>query len=193
MGGETSNISMEHQLLCRRCPPNFLTVADKAGNVVENWVTVKVDNTPPTINSLTWVPPQPKANETVKVYVQIADNGSGVKSATLWFKRLDDENWQKKSMNLENGNWTATIHGFEEETTVIFYVECSDKTGNRAISPMKHYVVEAAEVVKGFEGLPLYWLAAAVFAILAVLASTAYYLKKRKRASSASTFMVSSL
>jgi len=171
-----------------------LTAFDKAGNKAERSITVVVDNTAPTIGNLTWMPLQPTANETAKVYAQIADMGSGVKEATLWYRRLDEEEWQRTSMALENGNWTATIQGFEEGAIVLFYVECCDKTGNTATSTIKHYVVGASAAAKGFTGIPLYWLALAVLAIFAILASTAYYLRKRKRAAPlTSTFLVSSL
>ncbi|MEM1589024.1 MAG: Ig-like domain-containing protein [Candidatus Bathyarchaeia archaeon] len=167
-----------------------LTAFDKAGNRAEKRITVKVDNTSPTISNLTWTPKEPTINETVKVYAQITDEGSGVKEAFLWFRCLNSSEWQKTPMTMENGNWIATIQGFGEGTTVIFYVEGFDKTGNAAKSPENYYVVVAA-VIKGAAGFPLYWLALAVLAIFAVLASTAYYLRRKKRAAQPSTFLVS--
>lgn len=175
----------EHQIV--------LTAFDQAGNKAEKRITVKVDNTAPAISGLTWTPKGPAANETVKVYAKIIDDGSGVKDACLWFRRLNSSEWRKTSMTMENGNWTAAIQGFEEGAIVIFYVEGSDKAGNMARSPENYYVA-VPTATKGFTGIPLYWLALAVLAIFAVLASTAYYLRKRKRAVAGfSTLLVSSI
>jgi len=167
-----------------------LTAVDKAGNMAEKQITVFVDNTVPIINNVTWTPKTPTANETVIVSAQITDEGSGIENVLLWFKRLGGD-WQKKPMTLEDGNWTATIPGFEESVTVIFFVECVDKAGNTARSTENYYLVEAA-TAGGFMGIPLHWLVLAVLAIFAVSASIAYYLRKRKRAPP-STFLVSSM
>jgi hypothetical protein len=169
----------------------ILTAMDKAGNKAEGKITVKVDNTAPTIGELVWTPREPEANETVKVSVQLADGGSGIREAALWFRVLGGE-WQKTPMSLENGNWTATIPGFRENTIITFYVECGDNAGNIAKSLEEYYIVKA--VAEGFGGIPLYWLILAVVAIFAVLASTAYYVRKRRRGAAAPTFLaVSSL
>lgn len=168
-----------------------LTAVDKAGNKAEKQVVVVVDNTAPTINSVAWTPETPTTNKTVTVTAQITETTSGIRSVSLCFKRLGEE-WQKTSMALQDGNWAATIRGFEEGSIVIFYVECVDKAGNTARSTENYYVVKAA-TAEGFADIPLYWLALAVLAIFAVLASTAYYLKGRKRAPTATTFLVSSL
>lgn len=167
-----------------------LTAMDKAGNKAEKQITVFVDNTAPTINNVTWTPKTPTANETVTVSAQITDEGSDIENVLLWFKRLG-EDWRKTSMTLQDGNWTATIPGFEEGATMIFFVECVDRAGNIARSTENYYVVKAA-TVGGFMGIPLHWLVLAVLAIFAVSASIAYYLRKRKR-TAPPTFLVSSV
>ncbi len=168
-----------------------LMALDKAGNKAEKQITVFVDNTAPAINSVTWTPKTPTTNETVTVSAQITEDGSGIRGVFLWFKRLGEE-WQKTTMALENGNWIATIQGFEEGATVIFYVECVDNAGNIARSRENYYTVKAI-TAGGFAGISLYWLLLAVLAIFAILASTAYYLKRRKRTQAAATFLVSSV
>lgn len=169
-----------------------LTVFDKAGNKAEKRITATVDNTAPMIGEVSWIPKEPKTNETVKVSVQITDNGSGIKTATLWFRRLG-EDWQSLPMTLENGNWTGTIPGYEENTIITFYVEGIDNAGNVAESLEKHYIVKSA-IGEGLPGFPLYWLILAIIAIFAILASTAYYLRKRKRMAGGATYLaVSSL
>ena len=169
-----------------------LTVLDKAGNKAENRITTTVDNTAPMIGEASWTPEEPKTNETVKVSVQITDNGSGIKTATLWFRRLG-EDWQSISMALENGNWTGEIPGHEENAIITFYVESCDNAGNVAESLENHYIVKSA-IKEGFPGFPLYWLILAIIAIFVILASTAYYLRKRKRVAGSATYLaVSSL
>jgi hypothetical protein len=170
----------------------ILTAMDKAGNKAEGKIAVKVDNTAPTIDELLWTPREPEVNETVKVFVQTGDGGSGIREVALWFRVLGGE-WQKTPMTLENGNWTATIPGFNENAILTFYVECSDNAGNIAKSLEEYYIVKAV-AAEGFGGIPLYWLILAVVAIFAVLASIAYYVRKRRRVAAASTFIaVSSL
>jgi len=168
-----------------------LTALDKAGNKAEKQITIFVDNTAPTINNVTWTPKTPTTNETVTVSAQITEEDSGIRSIFLWFKRLGEE-WQNTAMALENDHWTTTIQGFEEGATVIFYVECVDNAGNIARSRENYYTVKAV-TAGGFAGIPLYWFILVVIAIFTVLASTAYYVRKRRRSAATSTFLVSSL
>lgn len=173
-----------------------LTAFDKAGNKDETTITVTVDNTAPTVTGFSWTPTEPTENESVKVSAQIVDDGSGIKNVTLWFRFLGGE-WQKLSMVLEDGNWTGTIPGYPKDAIITFYVECFDKAGNTAKTVEGYYIVKAAAgeggVTPGAEGFPLYWLVLIILAIFAVLASTAYYFKKRKRGAVANYFAITSL
>ncbi|MCS7125237.1 MAG: Ig-like domain-containing protein [Candidatus Bathyarchaeota archaeon] len=169
-----------------------LIAVDKAGNKAEKQITVLVDNTAPAIKNVEWTPKTPMANETVIVSALITEDGSGVGDILLWFKLLGGD-WQKTPMTLKGNNWTATIPEFKEGGIVIFFVECYDKAGNLAKSTENYYVVKVV-TAEGSMGIPLHWLALAVLALLAVLAFIAYYfLKKRKRAPTTATFLVSSL
>jgi len=58
---------------------------------------------------------------------QLLEEESGLEKAVLWF-RTELTEWQSLNMTYENGNWTCTIPGQKNETTVIFYVECCDKS-----------------------------------------------------------------
>ncbi|MEM3565877.1 MAG: Ig-like domain repeat protein [Candidatus Bathyarchaeia archaeon] len=168
-----------------------LTVFDKAGNKAETTITATVDNTAPTVVSFSWTPTEPKENESVKVSAKIVDDGSGIKNVTLWFRLLGGE-WQKLSMNLENGNWTGTIPEYPKDAIITFYVEYFDKAGNAAKTMEGYYIVKAAPGEGGttpsIEGFPLYWLILIILAILAILASTAYYVRKRKRSGAATNY-----
>ena len=167
-----------------------LTVFDKAGNKAESTTTVIVDNTVPIMGDVSWTPTEPKENETVKVSVAIVEEGSGIKNVTLWFRQLGGE-WQNMPMTFENGNWTCTIPGYNENTIITFYVECFDNAENSAKTPENYYIVKAegeGGVAPAAEGLPLYWLILIILVMFAVLASTAYYIRKRKRAKAATNY-----
>ncbi|MEM3788485.1 MAG: Ig-like domain-containing protein [Candidatus Bathyarchaeia archaeon] len=173
-----------------------LTVFDKAGNKAENTITVTVDNTAPTVIGSSWTPTEPKENEPVKVSAKIVDNGSGIKNVTLWFRLLGGE-WQKLSMNLENGNWTGTITGYPKDAIITFYVECFDNAGNVAKTMENYYIVKAVPggegVTPSAEGFPLHWLVLIILAIFAALVLTAYYIRKRKRGPTSNYFAITSL
>ncbi len=168
-----------------------LTVFDKAGNKAENATTVTVDNTASVIVDLSWKPLEPTENKPVNVSAKIVDYGSGIKNVTLWFRRLGGE-WQKQQMNLKDGNWTGTIPGYEKDAIITFYVECFDNAGNAARTMEGYYIVGGVPgeggVAPGAEGFPLHWLILIIMAIFAVLASTAYYVRKRKRSGTAPNY-----
>jgi hypothetical protein len=168
-----------------------LTAFDKAGNKAEKSITVTVDNTAPLVVGFSWTPSEPTENESVKVSAKIAEGGSGIKNVTLWFRLLGGE-WQKLPMNLEGENWTGTIPGYARDAIITFYMECFDNAGNVARTTESHYVVKAAPSEGGVppraEGFPLYWLILIILALCAVFASTAYYIRKRKRSGTATNY-----
>lgn len=154
----------------------ILTAYDKAGNKIKHEISVVVDNTPPIVGSLTWAPKEPVANEVVNVSVQVSESGSGIKNATLWFRRLGDE-WTSKPMSLQGGNWTCTIPGQEENAVITFYAEFYDNAGNVAKILEEYYIVKASPG----PGFPLYWLLLIIIVIFGAILSTAYYFRLRKR------------
>jgi len=168
-----------------------LTAFDKAGNKAEKSITVTVDNTAPLVVGFSWTPSEPTENESVKVSAKIAEGGSGIKNVTLWFRLLGGE-WQKLPMNLEGENWTGTIPGYAKDAIITFYMECFDNAGNVARTIESHYVVKAAPSEGGVppraEGFPLYWLILIILALCVVFASTAYYIRKRKRSGTATNY-----
>ena len=154
----------------------ILTAYDKAGNKIIREISVIVDNTPPMIGALEWAPKEPVANETVNFSVQASEIGSGIKNATLWFRRLGDE-WTSKPMTLQGGNWTCTIPGQDENVIITFYAEFCDNAGNFAKTSESYYSVKAAQGA----GFPLYWLLLIILIIFGVILSTVYYFRLRKR------------
>ncbi len=156
--------------------PLILTAYDKAGNKIIRKISVIVDNTPPEIAALEWTPKEPVANEAVNVSVQVLESGSGIKNATLWFRRLGSE-WKSKPMTLQGSNWTCTIPEQEENAIITFYAEFYDNAGNTAKTSEGYYTVKAAPGA----GFPLYWLLLVILLILGGILSTAYYFRLRKR------------
>ncbi|MGB9853741.1 MAG: Ig-like domain repeat protein, partial [Candidatus Bathyarchaeales archaeon] len=154
----------------------ILTVYDKAGNAIKHEISVVVDNTPPLIGGLEWTPKEPLANKTVNVSVSASESGSGIKNATLWFRRLGGE-WTSKPMTLQEGNWTCTIPEQEENAVITFYAEFYDNAGNVAKTHENFYTVKTAPGA----GFPLYWLLLIIVAIFGAMVSTAYYFRLRKR------------
>jgi len=154
----------------------ILTARDRAGNEAETSVAVTVDNTPPLINNLTWVPSEPEADESVNVSVQVFEEGSRINNVTLWLK-INDGEWENLTMTPEDSNWTCTIPGQAENATVIFYVECYDNAGNFGVTSENSYTVGVTYV----SGFPLHWLLAIIAIIVAIVSSTAYYYKYRKK------------
>jgi len=100
--------------------------------------------------------------------------------------------WQKQTINLENRNWTGIIPGYLKDAIITFYVECFDKAGNSAKTMESYYIVKAAPgevgVAPSAEDFPSYWLILIILAIFAVLASTAYYIRKRKRSGATTNY-----
>jgi hypothetical protein len=154
-----------------------LSARDKAGNEAETSVSVTVDNTAPSLKNLAWSPSEPGAGEQVNVSVQVFEEGSGIRNVTLWF-RVNFSEWEFLNMNFQAGNWTCTIPGQGEKSTVEFYVESYDNAGNFAATLEKEYTVKAAGAVSGF---PLVWLLLIIGIIGLVSGAAVYYLKFRKK------------
>ena len=159
-----------------------LSALDKAGQEKETIVSVFVDNTAPSFTNLVWVPLEPESGEQVNVSVQILEEGSGVKNASLWF-RVNVSEWQRLDMSLHEGNWTCTIPGQVGGANVTFYLECYDNAENFAATLERGYTVKPAdeEGDKGAAGFPLSGLLLIIAIIGLVVGSTLYVFKFRKK------------
>jgi len=152
-----------------------LTVYDKAGNRKQVLVNVTVDNTPPSIDTLSWSPKEPAANVDIQINVTVTEPayGSGVKNVTLWFKNKTTDDWQPIPMTLKSSNWTATLSN-QSDTDVKFFIEAFDKAENRKETDPIKFTVAAPG------GIPLAWILLIIL-ILAVLTGSAAYLLLRRR------------
>ena len=151
-----------------------LVAVDEFGNTANKTVSVVVDNTAPTIETLVVEPEEPVEGEEVVVSVVISDEISGVENATLWY-RVTGGDWEPLQMSLEAGKWKATIPGQEAGAGVEYYVKAYDKAGNFAKSGTYSYSV----VSKPPELLRPGLIAIIVMILLAALLLVA---KRRKKA-----------
>lgn len=104
-------------------------------------IIVFVDNTPPSIQNLSYTPTKPTTGEDVTVIVTVTDAGSGVKNVLLSYS-LDGVDWVNITMNAKGGNiYEATIPGQPAGKTVQFKVIAFDVTDNVAVSSTHSYKV----------------------------------------------------
>ena len=106
---------------------------DRIGAIVNVSTEFKEDNNKPLIGIPSRVPEglvQP--NEKVKVSVNITDDESGVKNATLYYDLNNSLTWIPKSMdhNLTSRLYNATIPGQPQGTYVRFKIVAYDNVGN---------------------------------------------------------------
>ncbi len=156
-----------------------LSAHDKAGNTAEKSIQVTVDNTAPLLSNPQLSPSEPHVGEQVNVSLSVFEDGSGIKNVTLWY-RVDNGEWNGLNMTLEDGNWTAGIHGQEENAIVTFYVDCYDNAGNHAATAQTIYTVKAKSE-GGFFGFPLSWLLLIITIIGLASGGVIYYYKIRKK------------
>jgi len=104
-------------------------------------IIVFIDNTPPSIQNLSYTPTKPTAKESVTVIVMVTDAGSGVKNVLLSYS-LNGADWVNITMNAKGGNiYEATIPGQPAGKTVQFKVIAFDVTDNVAVSSTHSYKV----------------------------------------------------
>lgn len=105
---------------------------------------VSYDNTAPALLSVTRIKPSGDPvlpGEPVEVEALLADNGSGVKNATLWFGESQDPyeaNFSGIAMNRVSGDdWNCTyvgvIPGYPNGTRILYYVSVADNSNNMVL------------------------------------------------------------
>jgi len=74
-----------------------------------------------------------QAGQSVNVFVNVTDQGSGVKNVTLYY-RNDTTPWYSVPMtfNSTSGSWEATIPGHALGTNIAYYIEAYDNVENYA-------------------------------------------------------------
>jgi hypothetical protein len=103
---------------------------------------VSYDDTAPAFLSVTRIKPSGDPvlpGESVEIEALVADNGSGVKNATLWFGESQDPyeaNFSAVKMNKVSGDdWNCTYVGvipsYPNGTRILYYVSAADNSNNQ--------------------------------------------------------------
>ncbi len=136
----------------------YVLATDSIGYHVQSNGSYRVsyDNTAPALLSVTRIKPLGDPvlpGEPVEIEAVVADNGSGVKNATLWFGESRDPyeaNFSAVAMNRVSGDdWNCTyvgaIPGYPNGTRILYYVSAADNSNN-AIPQKEHtpYYVSSA-------------------------------------------------
>jgi len=139
---------------------------------------VVADPYPPVIGYPSWSPEKPGANEEITINVTVTEPpySSGVKEVILWYVNTTMDLWQSTPMTFKDGNWTATITD-QSGTDVTFFVEASDKAGNKAETE------ELELKVAGPAGVPLAWILLAIAVVAAGTGGGIYYWRRRRKKS----------
>ena len=115
---------------------------DRIGATVNFTTEFKEDNNSPLIGIPSRVPSgDVQPNQKVEVYVNITDEDSGVKNATLYYNLNSSLTWIPKPMdyNLTSRLYNATILGQPIGTYVRFIIVAYDKVGNNATGDGTEY------------------------------------------------------
>jgi len=124
---------------------------DAVGNVEEPSAasaTIRLDTTGPSISGVAIAPSSPTHGEVVTVSANVEDPGSGVQTAVLKYS-MDGTAWNTAAFNPISGSlYQGTIPGQNAFSTVHYYIEATDRLGNRTTSPSASYSV----------GIPMLWL-----------------------------------
>ena len=155
-------------------------VNDTWGNSVasESKSYTVTDNTAPEIGVLYHVPVEPLENQDVTVGAQVSEpsSGSGLETATLWFRTSGQ--WSSVTMTLQNGNVAAVIPGVPGNVTVEFFIEAFDRAGNRATTATSSYTTKPIDTQ-----LSTILMYLAVVGLVAAFLLGTYYLHRFKRTS----------
>ena len=120
---------------------------DTLTNTTTQTNAVMIDNTPPSIGTLTQVPSNGfvQDNATVAISVNVTDGtGSGVYNVTLWYN-TSGAAMHEVDMTLTSGSWQGSIPPMPSGTVVLYNITAYDKAGNNAVSATSSYTVNIPE------------------------------------------------
>jgi len=157
-----------------------ISAVDNVGNVGQPTalsVTVRLDNTGPTITGTAINPTAPVHGDSVVVSANIQDAGSGVHTTVLKYS-TDGTNWATVTMTLSSGTlFQGTIPAQNVFTNVSYYIEATDNVANDTTSPTSTYQVQ----------IPMLWLyAGGGIVLLLVLLIVIRFLMRRPASSTPS-------
>jgi hypothetical protein len=109
--------------------------ADRIGATANFTITLKEDNSPPAIGTLSRNPASlVQPGQTVEISTNVTDAESGVQNVTLYYSIDNGTTWQNEAMSLNQtiDLYEAMIPGQQPGTTVRFKVSAFDGVGNNA-------------------------------------------------------------
>ena len=122
----------------------FKVVAnDTLGNTAESseYSYTVIDNTPPTISDISWSPEEPNATESVTVSAIVSDI-SGVHSVILYYKSLEETDWNFTAMEKVDNYYVGAIPPYPDLTVVVFKIFANDTFGNNITTSEYSYTVK---------------------------------------------------
>ncbi|MHA1721826.1 MAG: DUF7743 domain-containing protein, partial [Candidatus Baldrarchaeia archaeon] len=133
-----------------------------------------VDNTPPTIGTITVSPEKPRVGREIIIEVQVQDNESGIEKVILSYN--DGNGWANITMNsTEEGSYVATLPAFDSEVTVTYKIYAYDLADNVIQSEEREIVVEEVKILSGVTPIIIGTTVASVAVVVVVIVR-----KKRK-------------
>jgi hypothetical protein len=149
---------------------------DRVGNTAEFGITITIDNTQPSISDVALFPSAPTIHDTITFRADITDVTTGVATVIL-NHTTDGTTWQSLNMTLTEGNtYEATIGPLASETKLQYYVKATDTAGNIATSAIQSITIPTPPTE-----FPLVWLVAFTAVIAVIIATTVFFIKKRRR------------
>lgn len=123
----------------------YIEAFDEVGNEAQsNTYSYSLPSEPPSINKIRVKPSSPTPDEDVTVSASVTDDGSGVDKVILRYS-MDGTTWPDLPMSMSDSTFTATIPRQPDATYVEYYIEASDKVGNKVNSTINSYTVKIQE------------------------------------------------
>ncbi|MEM2452736.1 MAG: zinc ribbon domain-containing protein [Candidatus Methanomethylicia archaeon] len=157
----------------------FVYAEDNVGNGYKSTVQryLVIDNIEPTIENIIQSPEKPSLFEQVVIKSRVKDDGSGVSEVLIYYSTDGGITWKEPiQMKMIGGDtYEGTIAPQQLGTKVVYYIEASDKAGNKAKTQQQSFYVEL--------GLKMTILVIAlfIFAIGSAYYGAIYLRRKRKR------------
>ncbi len=114
----------------------YIYAEDYAGNFVidnntQQYYTIQwVDTIPPELSEVSWDPQTPNNNENITVSCHIIDEGSGIKTVSLFYKNNGESTYKEIKMTHTNSVYMAVIPAPHNGESIAFYIVAEDNAQN---------------------------------------------------------------
>lgn len=151
----------------------YVYAEDNVGNTYKSTLQryLVIDDIEPTIENVIQYPERPGLFEHVVIKSRVKDDGSGVSEVLIYYSTDGGISWKPVQMKIIGEDvYEGIIDSQPLGTRVIYYIEASDKAGNKAKTQQQSFYVEL--------GLKMTILIIA--SLIAVFGGTFYLWRKRK-------------